>query len=147
MKKEFSQVLEDLGNEVFEALYADWIAFRNEGKATRPDRFVPGTIKTTDEYKAWKQRYRDWPSKSDEEIRREAAKAAAHLVETLEFKVKTICGEITDANVYFENPVQGKIFLNGTVTGTSGKARVTTFPAGGYNVQQLHVRTRVTEIK
>ena len=57
--------------------------------------------------------------------------------------VKAICGKITDASFL---RVGEKGELNGYIDGDSGRAKIQTFGAGGYNIQRYHFRTRVTDI-
>lgn len=58
-------------------------------------------------------------------------------------KVKAICGTITDAS-FLRMGEKGE--LNGYIEGESGRAKVQTFGAGGYNIQRFHYRTKVTDI-
>ena len=57
-------------------------------------------------------------------------------------KVTKIVGEITNSdNLHIQ---AGD--LNGTITGTLGKAKVQTIGAGGWNIQRFHYRTLVHKI-
>lgn len=58
-------------------------------------------------------------------------------------KVKAICGKVTDASCL---RVGEKGELNGYIDGDSGRAKIQTFGAGGYNIQRYHFRTKVTRI-
>lgn len=58
-------------------------------------------------------------------------------------RTNKIVGEITDAAGLTITAGE----LNGIIIGTKGKARVTTFGAGGYNVQIFHFRTKISEAK
>lgn len=58
-------------------------------------------------------------------------------------KVKVVCGKITDAS-FLRIGEKGE--LNGYIDGESGRAKVQTFGAGGYNIQRFHYRTKVTDI-
>jgi len=59
-------------------------------------------------------------------------------------RVRKAVGTITDAsNLYIGNNAE----INGYVIGTEGKAKVETITAGGYNIQRLHFRVLVNNIK
>ena len=79
---------------------------------------------------------------TDEEIVKEANADAKSYVLDIVSRVQKLAGEITDWNLY----INGN-HLNGTVTGTRGKAKVETILAGGYNIQCLHNRVLVNRIK
>lgn len=59
-------------------------------------------------------------------------------------RTNEIVGEILDASGL---SVGEKGDLNGIIIGTRGKASVTTFGAGGYNIQCFHFRTTIKEVK
>ena len=56
---------------------------------------------------------------------------------------KKITGEVIDAEL--EQVESGQ--FNGFIRGTNGVAKVTTFYAGGYNIQPLHFRTKITKVQ
>jgi hypothetical protein len=59
-------------------------------------------------------------------------------------RVSKAVGTIKDAsNLYIGNNME----INGFVVGTEGKAKVETITAGGYNIQRLHFRVLVNNIK
>lgn len=58
-------------------------------------------------------------------------------------RITKVVGDITDAS-HLYIAVDGEI--NGYVTGTTGKASVTTIGAGGYNVQRYHYRVLVKKV-
>lgn len=55
-------------------------------------------------------------------------------------RTNKIVGEITDAS---ELRINAKGNLDGIISGTRGKASVTTIEAGGYNIQCYHFRTLI----
>lgn len=82
-------------------------------------------------------------NKSDEEFRRANLRDAEAFIIDLYNRVKAITGEVTDwKNIYY-----GGKALNGLVYGKRGIAKVETIQAGGYNIQRLHLRVLVHEVK
>lgn len=81
--------------------------------------------------------------KTDEELHRIAERDAETFIIDLYNRVKAITGEVTDwSNIHY-----GGKALNGTVYGVDGAANVETILAGGYNIQRLHMRVLVKEVK
>lgn len=82
-------------------------------------------------------------SKTEEEFYKINLKEAELFIVDLYNRVKAITGEVTDwGNIYY-----GGKALNGWVEGKNGKAKVESILAGGYNIQRLHIRVLVHEIK
>lgn len=82
-------------------------------------------------------------SKTEEEFYKINLKEAELFIVDLYNRVKAITGEITDwGNIHY-----GGKALNGWVEGKNGKAKVESILAGGYNIQRLHIRVLVHEIK
>lgn len=82
-------------------------------------------------------------SKTEEEFYKSNLKEAELFIVDLYNRVKAITGEVTDwGNIHY-----GGKALNGWVEGKNGKAKVESILAGGYNIQRLHVRVLVHEIK
>lgn len=103
--------------------------------------------KRTLEYLTFRKMY-SWShesdyDKSDEALRAKNTKLAEMWIVNLYNDVKAITGTVTDwKNIHFH----GKA-LNGIVIGENGKARVEVIEAGGYNIQRLHLRKLVHEVK
>lgn len=98
-------------------------------------------------YEEFRKRYswskEDGLNKTDEEFHKIETKQAEVWIVDLYNRVKAITGEVIDwHNIHFN----GKA-LDGIVIGENGRARVETITAGGYNIQRLHLRTLVNEIK
>ena len=80
---------------------------------------------------------------TSETIHKANVKSAENLIMDLYNRINTITGEIID---WSEIHYGGKA-LNGVVHGELGSVRVESILAGGYNIQRLHVRVLVHEIK
>lgn len=78
---------------------------------------------------------------------RKNTKTAEALVNNLWIRVKDICKDVTQVNLFVTNANEWEgICINGLVTGSEGSARVESITAGGYNIQKLHIRTLVHRI-
>lgn len=87
--------------------------------------------------------------KSDEEINADNTKDANNLILNLINRVSKYTGEITSWNhlyVTAGNSTEVSA-INGIVEGVDGKAKVESITAGGYNIQRLHIRILVKEVK
>lgn len=81
--------------------------------------------------------------KTDEEFLEFETSQAQIFIIDLYRRVKEITGKILDwGNIYYSGNA-----LNGWVEGELGKATVKTIVAGGYNIQELHLRVLVKKIK
>lgn len=78
-----------------------------------------------------------------ESIHKANFRSAEGLVMNLYSRINAITGEVTDwSGIHY-----GGKALNGIVHGQLGSVRVESILAGGYNIQRLHVRVLVHEIK
>ena len=85
---------------------------------------------------------------TDEKIHDNNMRDAKVLILDLYHRVKDITGEVTDwSNIHATQGTNGFTVLNGSVIGKEGRAKVESILAGGYNIQRLHVRVLVNEIK
>lgn len=85
---------------------------------------------------------------TDEKIHDNNMRDAKVLILDLYHRVKDITGEVTDwSNIHATQGTGGFTVLNGSVIGKEGRARVESILAGGYNIQRLHIRVLVNEIK
>lgn len=80
---------------------------------------------------------------TDEQIHNENVRDAEASVMDLYNRVNAITGEVTD----WEYLHWGGKAINGEVHGKLGSVRVESILAGGYNIQRLHIRVLVHEIK
>lgn len=81
--------------------------------------------------------------KTDEEFQKANARDAELFIIDLYNRVKAVTGEVTDwRGIHY-----GGKALNGLVLGKQGTAKVETVLAGGYNIQRLHMRVLVHEVK
>ncbi len=69
-------------------------------------------------------------------------KAAEKFVKNLEEKITAVTGEIKEITEYFTKNGKGW-----QVIGATGKANVIQIAAGGYNVQRLHIRNLIKQVK
>ena len=84
---------------------------------------------------------------SDEHIHESNMNDAKMLILNLYNRVKAITGEVTDwTEIRLTSGNMGPV-LNGIVYGKEGRANVESILAGGYNIQRLHVRVLVHEIR
>lgn len=86
--------------------------------------------------------------KTDEEIHEDNITAARDLILNLYYRVREITGEVTSwAGIHATVGTWGGTVLNGLVEGKEGRAIVESITAGGYNIQRLHIRVLVKEVK
>lgn len=78
-----------------------------------------------------------------EQIHAENVREAESLIIDLYYRINAITGEVVD----WSGIRYGGKALNGVVHGKLGSVRVESILAGGYNIQRLHVRVLVHEIK
>jgi len=80
---------------------------------------------------------------TDNEIHAENLSEAESLILNLYHRIHAITGEVIDwTGIRYSDGA-----LNGIVNGTLGTVKVESILAGGYNIQRLHVRVLVHEIK
>ena len=85
---------------------------------------------------------------TDTQIHNANVKAAELIVMNLVNRTIELCGQITDcSDLSLESDNQGYLIINGLVIGESGKARVESIGAGGYNIQRYHIRVLVKPVK
>ena len=102
-------------------------------------------------YKEFVKKYhytaREFMLEPAEETHKKNVKTAENLITNLWTRVKDICKDVTDCNLYLSgaNEWEG-ICINGLVTGSEGTAKVESITAGGWNIQKLHIRTLVHKI-
>lgn len=85
---------------------------------------------------------------TDEALARDAEFHARDLVFSLFYRVRDICGEVTDYNnLKITRGSQGRAAINGFLTGTRGKCEVRSIEAGGYNIVCWHIRVLVLPAK
>lgn len=138
MPEIFRQLREDLAKAWTEydmECKSRWLEIRAKYKAGKLSR---------EEYrKMYKYSMEMELSKTEEEFYKVNFKEAEIFIVDLYNRVKAITGEVTDwANIHY-----GGKALNGFVTGENGTAKVESILAGGYNIQRLHVRVLVHEIR
>lgn len=81
--------------------------------------------------------------RTDDQIHNENVRTAEGLVMDLYYRISAITGEVND----WSHIRYGGKALNGEVHGKLGSVRVESILAGGYNIQRLHIRVLVHEIK
>lgn len=139
---EMPEVFRQLKDE----LAKSWTEYDLERKAMMlafKKRYTDGEMT----YKEWRKHYKYSEelslSRSEAEFYKENEREAEIFIIDLYNRVKAITGEVTDwGNIHY-----GGKALNGWVEGKNGKAKVESILAGGYNIQRLHVRVLVHEIK
>jgi len=81
---------------------------------------------------------------SDTEIHKNNVKDSEALILNLIDRVITKCGQIINTDgLYLNRDNSGYTIINGTITGTSGTAKIESIGAGGYNIQRYHIRVLV----
>lgn len=80
---------------------------------------------------------------TDEQIHKSNLEDAKAAIISLYYRVRAITGEVTD----WSGLCCSEVALNGYIIGKEGRAVVETILAGGYNIQRLHCRTLVHEVR
>lgn len=80
---------------------------------------------------------------TDEQIHKSNMEDAKAAIISLYHRVRAITGEVTD----WSGITCNEVAINGYIIGKEGRAVVETILAGGYNIQRLHCRTLVHEVK
>lgn len=98
-------------------------------------------------YKEFMKKYSyseyEFRTTSDEQITKDNTRDAKNLIVDLYTRVVAITGDVTD----WKQMTVSANALNGLVVGVKGTAKVESILAGGYNIQRLHIRVLVHEIK
>lgn len=139
---EMPEVFRELKDE----LAKSWTEYDMERKSRWLEvraKYQAGKLSREEYRKMYKYSQEMELSKTEEEFYKINLKEAELFIVDLYNRVKAITGEVTDwGNIHY-----GGKALNGWVEGKNGKAKVESILAGGYNIQRLHVRVLVHEIK
>ncbi len=87
--------------------------------------------------------------RTDEQLRESNVLAAGILIDNFLFRVEKAVGKAADFSrltVRNGNSMEGAA-INGYVTGESGRAKVQTAAAGGWNIQRFHYRVLVHKLR
>jgi len=92
--------------------------------------------------------WRDFSWLTKEQIHNQNVKDADALILNMINRTVSLTGKITDCKyLYLDQDNSGYTIINGLVIGESGKARIESIGAGGYNIQKYHIRVLVKEVK
>ncbi len=140
--KEMPEIFSQLRDELAQSWTETDMERKRRWQKVKAD-YLAGNI----DRKAYRQMYsysqEDALNKTEEEFYTENKREAGLFIIDLYNRVKAVTGEVTDwGNIHY-----GGKALNGWVEGVNGKARVESILAGGYNIQRLHIRVLVHEVK
>ena len=141
--KEMPEVFKD-EQEYLAKEWTEWDIQQREEMYSMYEQVKNGEIDEKIYYKKYGYGKGDKWRKTDEEFYQMELKEAKMFIIDLYNRVKKITGEkIYDwSELYYNNGA-----LNGVITGEDGTAKVESILAGGYNIQRLHVRVLVHEVK
>lgn len=140
--KEVPEVFKDLIDELTET-WDLWDTMRRANLKKAYEELGYKEFMRTHTYADYEFRYI-----TDEKIHSDNERDAKALVLDLYYRVKDITGEVTDwSGIRATQGTHGFTVLNGVVIGKEGRAEVESIYAGGYNIQKLHVRVLVHELK
>lgn len=124
--------------------WTEWDIARREEMYTMYEQYRNGEIDGKDYYDKYGMGKGDKWEKTDEQFYQMELQEAKILIIDLFNRIKKITGEkiYSWTELHYDNGA-----LNGIVEGENGKAKVESIFAGGYNIQRLHVRVLVHEIK
>lgn len=96
----------------------------------------------------WGRGYYDFMYLTEEQIKKQNEKDADNLILNMINRTIELTGIITDCKgLFLDKDNNGFTIINGLIIGKKGKARIESILAGGYNIQRLHIRVLVKEIK
>ena len=141
--KEMPEVFKE-EQEYLAQKWTEWDIQQREEMYKYYERYQNGEITRERYYKLYGCGRADRLRKTDEEFYQMELQEAKMFIIDLYNRVKKITGEkIYDwSELYYNNGA-----LNGIIEGEDGTAKVESILAGGYNIQRLHVRVLVHEVK
>lgn len=106
------------------------------------------TLGWTEYHKKYRGSDVQFKDKTDEQIHNSNVQDAKYLILDLYYRVRKFTGDITDwSGIRATSGACGMTVLNGFVVGKEGRAEIESILAGGYNIQRLHIRVLVKELK
>lgn len=135
---EVPEAMKEMVNE----LVARWDQYDLEEKALLKAKYDElGYSEFVKQYKLRKYNFMRY--ETEESIHKANVRNAEAYVKDLYNRIHLITGEVTDwSGIYCAG-----VALNGYVKGQLGAVRIETILAGGYNIQRLHCRTLVHEVR
>jgi hypothetical protein len=128
--------------EMMNELVARWDKYDLEEKELLKSKYNElGYSEFVKQYKLRKYNFMRY--ETEESIHKANVRSAEAYVMDLYNRIHLITGEVTDwSEIYCAG-----VALNGFVKGQLGAVRIETILAGGYNIQRLHCRTLVHEVR
>lgn len=124
-----------------EYLVEEWDAYDKKRREKLCEEYK--TLGYKDFIKKYSYNAYEFRTMTDEEIHKENIRSAESLIFDLYYRIKDKVGAVTD----WKGLTISQGHINGVVIGTQGSVRVESILAGGYNIQRLHVRVLVHELK
>jgi hypothetical protein len=135
---EIPEAMKEMVNE----LVARWDKYDLEEKAFLKSKYTElGYTEFIKKYKFSKYQFMVYAT--EKSIHKDNVRSAEAYVMDLYNRIHLITGEVTDwSGIYCAG-----VALNGFVKGELGAVKIETILAGGYNIQRLHCRTLVHEVR